>query len=128
MPVADIHGHQRKVMRSAVRPVRSARGEGIKVRDGKTLPFEVSRGWNAPAGRYSEQFFIIDPDTREVFYESPTKTVQIWGIQSITDFTDRVTQPVELDPGKYAVVFALGGVLGGELQVEVTESRSEEAA
>jgi hypothetical protein len=126
---ADVAGHQRKVVRSAVRPVKRAHGpSGIRSRAERTLPFVVTRGWNAPAGRYPEQFFIVQPDTREVLYESPVRNVLIWGLQSITDLADEVSLPLSLAPGTYEVVFALGGVMGGRMDVEVTELPAEEAA
>ena len=125
---ADIAGNQRKVVRSHVRPVRTSHGtEGISVRDGKTLPFVVSRGWNAPAGNYPEAFFIVAPDTGEVYYESPTETRLIWGLPSVTDVVTEVAEPLDLPPGTYQVVFALGGVKGGETSIEVSEVDSEAA-
>lgn len=126
---ADVAGHQRKVVRSLVRPVKRAHGDsGIRSRDGTTLPFTVTRGWNAPAGRYPEQFFLVHPETREVLYESPVRNVLIWGLQSVTDLSDEVSLPLPLAPGTYQVVFALGGRMGGEIDVEVTEVSAEEAA
>ncbi len=125
---ADIAGPQRKLMRHAVRPVRSMHGsEGIALRDGKSLPFVVSRGWNAPAGYYPEAFYIVAPDTGEVFYAAPTVVRLIWGLPSITDVEAEVTDPVELPPGKYQIVFALGGMKGGEADVEAFEVATEAA-
>jgi hypothetical protein len=127
---ADIDGHQRKVMRSAVRPARSAYGtEGIALEDGRTVPFVVSRGWNAPAGRYLETWYLVDPDTNEVVFEGPVRMeAKIWGLQSITDVTDEVRDEIPLGPGRYKIVFALGGVRGGEIEVEAREVGSEQAA
>ncbi len=125
---ADIAGNQRKVVRSHVRPVRTSHGtEGISVRDGKTLPFVVARGWNAPAGYYPEAFFIVAPDTSEVYYQSPSETRLIWGLPSVTDVVTEVAEPLDLPPGTYQVVFALGGVKGGETTVEVSEVDSQAA-
>lgn len=125
---ADIAGNQRKVIRSLIRPVRSVHGTGgIAVRDRKTLPFVVARGWNAPAGNYPEAFYIVDPKTAEVYYESPTQTRLIWGLPSVTDIETEVTDPIELPPGTYQVVFALGGVKGGETTVEVVEIDTQAA-
>jgi hypothetical protein len=125
---ADINGNQRKVVRSYVRPIRTSHGtEGIAVRDGKTLPFVVGRGWNAPAGYYPEAFYIVAPATGEVYYESPSETRLIWGLPSVTDVATEVTDPIALPPGTYQVVFALGGVKGGEATVEVSEVDSEAA-
>ena len=125
---ADIAGTQRKVVRSSIRPLRSQHGsEGIPVRDGKTLPFRVSRGWNAPAGYYPEAFYIVTPDTGEVYYASPPAVRLIWGLPSVTDVATEITDPIELPPGTYAVVFALGGIKGGEATVEAFEADSRAA-
>ena len=125
---ADIGGNQRKLVRSRIRPVRSAHGtDGIAVREGKTLPFVVARGWNAPAGNYPEAFYIVDPKTAEVYYESPRETRLIWGLPAVTDVETEVAQPIELPPGTYQVVFALGGVKGGEAMVEVVEVDTQAA-
>lgn len=119
---ADIDGHQRKVVMSRVRPARAAHGDGgIPLRRGRTLPFLVERAWNAPMGHYPEQFFIVDPKTRVVLYESPVAERAIWGLQSLTEVSDEVRTPLELSPGRYLVVFALGGIKGGELEVEAAE-------
>ena len=126
---ADISGPQRKVVRSSVRPRRFIHGtEGIRLRDGLSLPFTVSRAWNAPSGNYEEIWYLVDPKTREVVYEGPVKIVQIWGLQSLTELNDDVVEPVTIAPGTYQVVFALGGLKGGELDFEVSESPAEEAA
>jgi hypothetical protein len=116
---ADINGPQRKVLRSSVRPERTALGtEGIPVRDGKTLPFVVARGWNAPAGYYPEAFYIVAPGTGEVYYASPTGRPLIWGLPSVTDVETTVGDPIELPPGSYEIVFSLGGLKGGTLVVD----------
>ena len=125
---ADISGNQRKLVRSRIRPVRSTYGtDGIAVRDGKTLPFVVARGWNAPAGYYPEAFYIVNPETAEVYYESPRATRLIWGLPAVTDVETEVGQPIELPPGTYQIVFALGGIKGGETTVEVTEVDTQAA-
>ena len=126
---ANIDGHQRKVLRSEVRPTKSDHGaSGIPLRNGRSLPFRVNRGWNAPAGNYPETWYLVAPDTNEVLYEGPVVFVQVWGLQSITDLTDEVTEPIRLAPGTYKIVWSLGGVLGGELEVEARELPSEAAA
>ncbi len=123
MPTADIAGIQRKVMRSSVRPARSGQGiAGIPVRDGKTMPFVVARGWNAPAGYYPEAFYLVAPDSGEVYYASPTVSRLIWGLPSITDVETTVDEPIEMAPGTYSLVFALGGIKGGEVSVEVFDA------
>jgi hypothetical protein len=122
MPTADIAGNQRKIMRSGARPARAVHGrDGIPVREGKTLPFVVARGWNAPAGNYPEAFYLVN-EAGEVYYEHPTETRLIWGLPSITDIESTVDQPIELQPGTYKLVFALGGIKGGETEVEVFDA------
>lgn len=126
--VADIDGHQRKIVMSEVRPTRAAHGdEGIPLRNGRTLPFEVIRAWNAPAGHYTEAWYLVDPDTREVLYEGPQRTTSIWGLQSWTEFTDEVTDSIPLTARNYLVVFALGGVMGGQMDVSAREAAAETA-
>jgi hypothetical protein len=121
--VADIDGHQRKVVMSAVRPARAADGDsGIALQGGRTLPFVVERAWNAPAGNYEEAWYLVEPKTREVLFEGPKKTVSIWGLLSWTELADEVEEAISLDSGTYLVVFALGGVLGGQMDVVAEEA------
>ncbi len=125
---ADISGSQRKVVSHAVRPARLAHGDsGIALKDGVTLPFVVRRGWSAPLGHYAERFYIIDQKTREVLFEGPERTELVRGLQAVTEFVDEISMPLDLKPGPYGLVFALGGMMGGEETVEVFEV-AEEAA
>lgn len=115
---ADINGPQRKTLWTRVRPVKITYGtEGIGLKDGATLPFEVARSWSAPAGQYPEQWFLVDPKTREVLYESRAVTRFIFGLQAPTEFNDVVDESFALEPGSYQIVFALGGLKGGEMDV-----------
>lgn len=124
---ADINGPQRKTVMTRVRPARASFGtSGIALRDGKTLPFEVYRAWSAPAGYYPEQWFLVNPQTKEVLYESRSVTRLIFGLQAPTEVTDVVEEPFELPPGTYQVVFALGGLKGGE--VDVVAAAADESA
>lgn len=126
---ADINGAQRKVVASSIRPLKRAHGaSGIVTRAGRTLPFSVTRSWSAPAGRYPEQWFLVDPKTREVLYEAPSATRLVWGLQSLTEFTTEVSEPIALEPGTYLVVFSLGRLKGGEVEVEAREAPAEAAA
>lgn len=121
--VADIDGHQRKIVMNDARPARAAHGaSGIALQQGVTLPFIVSRAWNAPAGHYSERWYLVDPKTREVLFEGPEHFASIWGLQSWTELTDEVSETIPLSPGTYLIVFALGGVQGGQMDVDVVES------
>jgi hypothetical protein len=119
---ADIGGLQRKVVSSSVRPARINHGEsGIALRNGRTLPFVVTRSWSAPAGHYEEAWYLVDPSTREVLYESVSGEVRVWGLQSWTPFSNTVTEPIPLTPGNYLIVFALGGSQGGETTVAAAD-------
>ena len=126
---ADIAGYQRKVVTWSVRPARPIGSrDGIALRGGRTLPFTVARSWSAPAGVYPEQWFLVDPGSRVVIHEGPRVERAIWGLQGLTEVVDQVRAPLELAPGTYLVVFALGGIRGGEGEVQAVEVSSQEAA
>ena len=126
---ADISGSQRKVVVGEVAPLsRNLGASGIPVRDGRSLPFKVAREWSGPAGLYVERFYIIDPASREVLYEGPSVERSIWGLQGLTRFETEVRDPIKLAPGTYAMVYSLGGMMGGEFPVEAFEVPAEEAA
>ena len=129
MPTADIDGLQRKIVRTEVRPVRPNHGSsGIPIRSGRTLPFVVSRGWNAPAGYYTESWYLVHPETREVLHEAPGKVRLIQGLPTVTNLSEEIREPLPLQPGPYKLVFALDGVKGAEVDVEAVEVPAEEAA
>lgn len=126
---ADINGAQRKVLVSSVAPLKPSHGDsGIPVRAGRTLPFTLRREWSAPAGHYVETWYLVVPDTREVIYEGPRKEMSVWGLQSLTAITDEVREPIPLEAGTYEIVFSLGSVMGGKLEVEATDVPEEAAA
>lgn len=126
---ADINGPQRKILAAGVRPLKPTHGlDGIATRDGRTLPFVVHRQWSAPAGYYIEQWFLVKPETGEVYIEGRPKESLILGLQARTELTDEVTESLPLEPGAYQLVFALGGLKGGEVDVQVIEAPAEEAA
>ena len=119
---ADTDGHQRKIVNAEVRPLSRGHGDsGIPVKDGRTLPFVVDRAWNAPAGVYPEQWFLVDPESREVLYEGPFEFQKVVGLLSWTAVTDEVTESFELAGGSYLIVFALGGIMGGQAEVAAVE-------
>lgn len=125
---ADIRGHQRKVIWQTVAPLKVAHGfEGVPTRNGVTLPFRVKRSWSAPAGHYVEQFYLVDPKTREVLFESVPGDVHLMGLQAPTALTNEVSDRIRLKPGPYLVVYALDGVSGGEFEVEAVEVEAEAA-
>lgn len=119
---------QRKVVDHSVTPASRREGDaGIPIKNGRTRAFVVERSWSAPLGVYPESFYLIDPESREVLFEGRTVERDLLGLQAMTVVTERVDDPIDLEPGKYAIVFALGGVMGGEFPVEAFEV-SEEAA
>lgn len=122
MPTADVKGPQRKVLDFMIKPVKPSQGEtGIPVRGGRTLPFSVRRQWVAPAGHYAERFYLVEKDSREIVYEGPERRQATWGLQGATEKTTTITDPIPLAPGTYLVVFALGGISGGEFDVDAVE-------
>lgn len=126
---ADVNGPQRKILTAQVRPVRATHGSsGIALRDGRTLPFVVIREWSAPAGYYSEQWFLVDPATQEVLFEGPVEEALIWGLQSRTERRTEIRHQIALEPGAYQIVFALGGLRGGDAEVVAADAPAEEAA
>lgn len=126
---ADISGSQRKVVVSSIAPLRPSLGDaGVAIRDGRTLPFVLRREWSGPAGHQIETWYLVAPDTREVLYEGPRREVSIWGLQSLTEIVDEVTEPILLEPGSYEIVFSLDGGMGGTLEFEAVEAPAEEAA
>jgi hypothetical protein len=125
---ADVGGLQRKVVFSRVYPARVSNGDsGIALKDGRTLPFVVTRSWSAPAGHYDEAWYLVDPSTREVLYEHSSREVRVWGLQSETEFSDTTTRAIPLAPGAYLIVFALAGVKGGETTVSAAPAMGSAA-
>ena len=124
---ADINGAQRKVLVSSVAPLKPSHGDsGIALRNGRTLPFVLRREWSAPAGHYEETWYLVVPDSREVVFEGSRREVSVWGLQSLTEITDEVVEPITLEPGTYEIVFSLGSVMGGTLEVEAIAAPEEE--
>lgn len=115
-------------MGARVRPLKTAHGaSGIPVREGHTLPFVISRSWSAPAGRYLESWYLIDPTSREVLHQGRGHERLIWGLQGLTEITDEVNESFPLAPGAYQIVFSLGGQLGGGLDTQAVEVNTEAA-
>jgi hypothetical protein len=125
---AEIRGHQRKVVDERVIPIKMAHGPtGIPTKNGRTLPFRVRRQWSAPAGHYVEQWYIVDPKSREVVFEAPAREVHMLGLQALTTLTDEISDNIALKAGPYLIVYALNGISGGEFEVEAVEVAAEAA-
>lgn len=99
--------------------------EGIVLAGGRTQPFVVERSWAGPAGHYIEQWSIRKGP--EVLYRSQAKSIAVRGMQSISTFADEVTEPLELEPGTYKLVFVVEGRFMGSADVEVSARDSEAA-
>jgi hypothetical protein len=122
MPTADISGPQRRVLAFKIGPAKPSHGDvGIPLSRGRTLPFVVWRQWIAPAGHYAERFYIVDKDSREIIWEGPQREQTTWGLQGATEERTTIDDSFPLEPGNYLVVFALGGVSGGEFDVNAFE-------
>ena len=122
MPTADITGPQRKVLGFRIGPDKPSLGEtGIPLKGGRTLPFFVWREWIAPAGHYAERFYLVDKESREIIWEGPQRQQTTWGLQGGTEERTTIDESIPLDAGSYLVVFALGGVSGGEFDVDAFE-------
>lgn len=123
MGTADIKGPQRKVISHWIRPLKPSLGEsGIALRNGQSLPFIVWREWSAPAGHYAERFYVVDPTSREIIFEGPERTELMWGLQGLTEVRTEVSASFHLKAGTYLLVFALGGLEGGEFEFEAAEA------
>jgi hypothetical protein len=122
MPTADISGPQRRVLAFRIGPAKPSQGDaGIPLSGGRTLPFVVWRQWIAPAGHYAERYYIVDKDSREIIWEGPQREQTTWGLQGATEERTTINDSFPLEPGNYLVVFALGGVSGGEFDVNAFE-------
>lgn len=106
-------------------PLERPFDEGITISEGRTLPFLVERQWSGPAGNYWETW-SIRRGGREILYASKPQLIRTSGMQSVREFVDRVTEPIEIDPGKYHLVFVIEGLFMGSTEIEVTSS--DEAA
>jgi hypothetical protein len=122
MPTADIAGPQRRVLGFRIGPDTPSLGEtGIPLKSGRTLPFFVWREWIAPAGHYAERFYLVDKESREIIWEGPQRQQVTWGLQGATEERTIIDESIRLQAGSYLVVFALGGVSGGEFDVDAFE-------
>ena len=104
-----------ELVRAGARPEGDS-VEGIIVDRGGTKPFVVERGWSGPAGYYLEQW-SIRRGGREVLYQSEPRQIFVRGVQSVTNYTDTVTDRIRLEPGNYQLVFLIDGMFMGNVEV-----------
>jgi hypothetical protein len=114
------------LVRTSVAPVDNPFEERISSRGGRTLPFKVLRSWSGPAGTYIEQWSIRRGGA-EVLYRHSAQLITVRGMQSVSDFTDTVTEPIELEPGTYKLVFIVEGRFMGAVDIEVKETADQAA-
>lgn len=100
--------------------------QGIEIVDGRTKPFVVERSWIGPMGHYWEQW-SIQREGGEVVLDGESQRIFVRGFQSIRTFTDRVEEPVALEPGKYNLVFHVEGVFMGSAEIEAASNSTAAA-
>lgn len=98
--------------------------DGVVVAGGRTRPFVVERSWSGPAGNYRE-VWSIRRTMDDIVYSSGERQISVWGMQAVSDFRDRVDEPLNLVPGNYRLVFVIEGRFMGSIDFAV---RAEEAA
>lgn len=59
---------------------------------------------------------------QEVVYEHPPFQIRVRGMQSISEYTDRIEQPVTLEEGNYELVFVVEGRFMGSVEIKVIPS------
>jgi len=110
-----------ELVEAHVAPAERTYERGLQVVGGTAKPFLVERSWAGPAGYYWEQW-SIRRGGRDVIFTSEPKQIFVKGIQSLRVFTDRVDQAISIEPGKYNLVFIVGGLFMGSVEIEVSEN------
>ena len=106
------------LVRPRVAPADKRWVDGIETRDGIALPFLVERAWAGPAGNYIEQW-SLRRDVNDVLYRSDERYVSVRGMQSVTEYIDRVDEAIRLETGSYLLVFVVEGLFMGSTEIEV---------
>jgi hypothetical protein len=97
--------------------------EGILIEDGLTMPFLVERGWSGPSGYYLEQWSIRRSGS-EILYTGELKPIFVRGPQSVTQYTDRVDTPFELEEGTYLLAFVVEGRFMASKEIQARSSEN----
>ena len=111
---------QLELVKARVAPADEPLEDGIRLNNGRTMPFLVERTWSGPAGGYNEQW-SIRRGGKEIVYSSESKPVWVKGLQSIRTYTDRVDEPISLDAGTYNLVFIAEGYFMGSREITAAE-------
>jgi hypothetical protein len=106
-----------ELVRAGVRPVDPPEESGILIDGGGTRPFVVERGWSGAAGYYNEQW-SIRRGGRDVLYQSEPRQIFVRGIQSVTNYTDTVSDRLRIEAGNYELVFLIDGMFMGHVGVQ----------
>ncbi|MGH2810264.1 MAG: hypothetical protein ACRDIA_05220 [Actinomycetota bacterium] len=117
--------YQLELVTARVAPAEEPLEDGIRLKNGKTLPFLVERTWSGPAGSYNEQW-SIRRGGKEIVYGSESKPIWVKGLQSIRTYTDRVDEPISLEAGTYNLVFVAEGYFMGSREITAAEAGGPE--
>ena len=110
--------YELKLVSAGATPADKPWQQEIEVRGGTTLSFQVIRSWSGPAGHYNEQW-SIRRGIQDVVYVHPAAQIRVRGMQSISEYADRVDQPLTLEPGDYELVFVVEGRFMGSAEIKV---------
>lgn len=106
--------------KASVSPAERSWEEGILLNEGKARPFVLERSWSGPAGNYIEAWALVRGS--KVLYQSAPRYIMVWGIQSLSEFRDVVSEAIDLEPGPLKIVFTIEGRFMGEFESEARNS------
>lgn len=116
-----------ELVKARVAPADEPYEEGIRLKQGRTLPFLVERSWSGPAGSYIEQW-SIRRGGKDILFSSDPKSIWVRGPQSIRSFVDRMEEPITLEPGTYNLVFVAEGYFMGSREITASEPGTSNAS
>lgn len=108
-----------ELVKALVAPADRLWVDGLVISDGRTTPFVVERSWSGPAGTYRE-VWSIRRTMDDIFYSSAERLISVWGMQAASEFSNRVDEPLNLEPGNYRLVFVVEGRFMGSRDLVVT--------
>ncbi len=119
------HDYFLQLMKARVAPVDRPWEQGIDLANGSTRPFVVERAWSGPAGTYIEEWSIRRDG--KVLYRRPSDYIRVRGTQSVSAYSESVTDPIALESGAYDLVFVVEGYLMGSAGIEVLAPQERQA-